>query len=76
MLRLELLGQLELQRLRGDARGIGHSSVDGGEGSRGEGEGGEGGALGRNWTEEIATASAQDSEGGGAGEHQGSELRR
>lgn len=65
MLRLQLIKQLELQRVRSDTRGVGHGSVDGGEGTRGEGEGG---ALG-NRTEEIATAS-QDSEIGSAGEHQ------
>lgn len=53
MLRLQLIKQLKSQRFRSDTRGVGHGSVDGGEGTRGEGESG---ALG-NWTEEIAAAS-------------------
>lgn len=68
MLSLELLYQLGLERIRGNTGGISHSSVDGSKRSCGEGEWC---ASDWVWTEEIATASVQDSEGGsGGGEHQ------
>lgn len=71
MVSLQLLHELVLQRVRCDAGGIGHCGVDGSEGARGEREKGAGGGR----AEEIAAASAQDSEGGCAGKHQGKVMR-
>lgn len=71
VLSLQLLHKLVLQRVRCDARGIGHCGVDGSEGARGEREEGAGGVR----AEEIAAASAQDSEGGRAGKHQEKVMR-
>lgn len=66
MLRLQRLSQLVLQRIGSDSRCVGHGGVDGGVGARGEGE-----CSGGNLrAEKIAAASAQDVQGGGAGEHQ------
>lgn len=63
MVSLQLLHQLVLQRVSGDAGGISHGGVDGSEGAGGERE--EGARGGR--AEEIAAAS-QDR--GGAEKHQ------
>lgn len=68
MLRLQRFGQLVLQGFCGDSRCVGHSSVDGGVRACGERKRDPLDVIVR--AEEIAAASAQDGEGGGAGEHQ------
>lgn len=67
MLGLQLFHQLALQRVRRDTRGVGHGGVDCGKRARREGEWS---ARRDGRAEEIATASAQDSWGESAGEHQ------
>jgi hypothetical protein len=66
MQRLQCLGQLVLQGIRSDSRCVGHGGVDGGVRTRGKGKC-PGGSV---RAEKIAAASAQDVQGGGAGEHQ------
>ena len=66
MQRLQCLSQFVLQGIGSDSRCISHGGVDGGVGARGKGK-----CPGGNLrTEKIAAASAQDVQGGGAGEHQ------
>lgn len=67
ILGLQLFHQLALQRVRRDTRGVGHGGVDCGKRARREGEWS---ARRDGRAEEIATASAQDSWGESAGEHQ------
>ena len=65
MLGLQLLEQFALQRVCGNSRSIGHSSVNRSEGAGREGERGRMNSR----AEEVSAASAQDGERGGAGEH-------